>query len=763
MSKISRFCDSIIESAWLLALIITPIFFMVEANHNFELPKIYIFRSIIWFAVTAWVIKALFMGYFQPNKYSLNKKQFFQSIKLSVIFENPVLFFTIGLFFVYLVSSSLSISPRTSFLGIEPRLNGFITIITYLMFFAILVGNIKKQEQFDRIVTIITLDCFLIDGYALLQYLHLDPFSWPIVEGSSRIISTIGQPIFTAAFLAMASFLILPNGINSANKFFLSFQSSSHPNKTDYALSKKEKSGKTKSLIDFLLYIFIFIFNLVSIWFTVSRGPILGLICGLVCFFILYLYIFRSKKLLVSTIISILIILSFLAILNIPTGPLQSLRDKSVVGPLGHLLDTQTGTGQTRVLIWQGMAKLTALHPPLEYPDHTVDNLNPIRWLTGYGSDTLALAFEGYYNQQMYLLESPFAIYDRAHNRFWDVYYFYGISGILAEYGLTISLIMLCLQKLELIINNKDKYWFWFLSVFGGLSGILIPFIISKPEFIGISSHLGVMLGLIVIIIQNILFRFNFSKTEDCNQKLIIIGLLASLVTHHIELSTGILTITSSILFWGISALVLVFDKIIPEEMHLSNNTSTLYDRTGYGIIVILLCVIIFTFGSNFIVNFQAQVETFSIMRDSLLSISIPVYHYSPGIFLLLIGTLVFGALLLQNQKQVSWQQFFNYFISAITIVFVFSFFLLLIRAAQLIEPDQVINGETAVLGKISNWNWLTTSIFLSIFFFLILLALILFYHSSSNSQNSDKYIFLKKQNKNPLQLIVMFCLCEFR
>jgi len=47
---------------------------------------------------------------------------------------------------------------------------------------------------------------------------------------------------------------------------------------------------------------------------------------------------------------------------------MERLRETPYVGRLGKVLQTETGTGKVRVLIWQGVTEMISPHDPLVYP-----------------------------------------------------------------------------------------------------------------------------------------------------------------------------------------------------------------------------------------------------------------------------------------------------------------------------------------------------------------------------------------------------------
>jgi len=56
-SKLSQWCDRLIEAGWLAAIIVTPLFFNIYSSRVFEPDKLTTLRSIALVMATAWIIK----------------------------------------------------------------------------------------------------------------------------------------------------------------------------------------------------------------------------------------------------------------------------------------------------------------------------------------------------------------------------------------------------------------------------------------------------------------------------------------------------------------------------------------------------------------------------------------------------------------------------------------------------------------------------------------------------------------------------------
>ena len=61
-TKLSRFCDGIMEAAWLAAVILVPIFFNIYSSRIFEPDKIALLRSLALVILLAWLVKLIEQG-----------------------------------------------------------------------------------------------------------------------------------------------------------------------------------------------------------------------------------------------------------------------------------------------------------------------------------------------------------------------------------------------------------------------------------------------------------------------------------------------------------------------------------------------------------------------------------------------------------------------------------------------------------------------------------------------------------------------------
>ena len=66
-TKLSTFCDKVIEAGWLAALVTVPLFFNIYSARTFEPDKITLLRSIASVMILAWIISVVEKGMGDTN------------------------------------------------------------------------------------------------------------------------------------------------------------------------------------------------------------------------------------------------------------------------------------------------------------------------------------------------------------------------------------------------------------------------------------------------------------------------------------------------------------------------------------------------------------------------------------------------------------------------------------------------------------------------------------------------------------------------
>ncbi|MGB9613585.1 MAG: hypothetical protein ACPL4K_05390, partial [Candidatus Margulisiibacteriota bacterium] len=97
--------------------------------------------------------------------------------------------------------------PYTSFVGFYGRFEGLSTWFLFGLLFFIATNYLHTPEQLKRIIVCVVSAGVLMSIYGVIQRHELDPYLWGGVVTWQRVIGTIGQPNFLAAYVIMAFFL----------------------------------------------------------------------------------------------------------------------------------------------------------------------------------------------------------------------------------------------------------------------------------------------------------------------------------------------------------------------------------------------------------------------------------------------------------------------------------------------------------------------------------------------------------------------------
>ena len=223
------------------------------------------------------------------------------------------------------------------------------------MIIAILTAaHLRTPEQLRRLQHTIIITSLPITIYGVIQHYDIDPLPWG-GDVTRRIAANAGNAIFLAAYLIMAFFFTLERVYNS---FALLLGSNSQEEQETQELPVALVGGA---------YLFILMVQSLAIFWTQSRGPLLGLFAGLYLFVLLLFTALRPKQYRLLTIGWVGIgLLGALALVLLNTSAIgNAVRSVPSLARLGTLLDMESNTAQVRALIWEGAAEMTAPHPPL--------------------------------------------------------------------------------------------------------------------------------------------------------------------------------------------------------------------------------------------------------------------------------------------------------------------------------------------------------------------------------------------------------------
>jgi tetratricopeptide (TPR) repeat protein/O-antigen ligase len=560
-TRLSLLCEKVIEAGWLAAVVLVPLFFNPYSYRSFEPDKTTLLRSIALVMVLAWLVKLIEEGGGWKGERGRGRREGGGGkgeVRPSSILYLPFSIFpplvmpALLLALVYLLTTVTSIVPRLSFWGSYQRLQGTYTTLSYLVIFLLSLLTLRTREQLERLITVILLTSLPISLYGIMQHYGLDPIAWSGAAGevTLRVISTMGNPIFVAAYLIM----VVPLTLSRLVRLNL-------------------LSGGGRQATDVLLagyYALLLLAQLLCIFFTQSRGPLMGLLGG-VLLFPLLLAIVRGNKQAKWAIVAVAVLFGlFLMVLNVPHSPLEPIRTLPYMGLLGRVLDIQSKTVRQRMLAWEGVIELSAA--------------DPLRTLIGYGPESMIVAFNPHFRPELASLMIG-ETFDRAHNEALDVLATTGLIGLVVYLLLFGSLFYYGLKGLGLIQGSRQRLKFLVLWLGGGLAGGLLPWLVEgKWRFFGVGLALGTIAGFAIYLILYPLAQPRREDTGQFHRSLpsirlrhlrtsILAALLAAVMAHFIEIQSGIAVVATRTYFWLYVALIVVLGFYQPGFLPVEGTT----------------------------------------------------------------------------------------------------------------------------------------------------------------------------------------------
>jgi len=520
-TKLGLFCDKLIEAGWLAAAIVIPLFMNVHSQRSFESDKIALLRSIVLVMFVAWVIKMLEAGNWKLEAGNQRPATRFRALKI------PLVFSALLLAMVHIFTTITSIVPRLSLWGSYQRMQGTYTILSYIVVFFLILHTLRTWEQLDRLITVALLTSLPISLYGLMQHFGVDPFIWAGVP-AHRVVSTMGNPIFVAAYLIMVVPLTMRQLAKSLS-----------------ALLTGKEEGAT-SIILATCYFFLLAIQLICIVLTQSRGPLIGLVGGFFFFLLLMAVSRRKKGLGVTIILGSMGIILFLAILNLPKTPLEPLKE---VPYFQRLLTMELGG---RLYIWEGAVSTIVA--------------DPVRAVIGHGPESIQIALNPHLSADFVRRHGVGKTADRCHNETFDVLITTGLMGLVTYLLLFGGLFYCGLRWLGLIANPRQRALFIALLMLGGFFGAVVPWVIKDTfTFAGLGIPAGILVALVIYLVISLFYQQK-GNVQNSGKQLLLIVLFSAIVAHFIEIQFGIAIAATRLYFWVYAALMTAVALFLQEE-----------------------------------------------------------------------------------------------------------------------------------------------------------------------------------------------------
>lgn len=269
-SRLTRWCDAFLEACWLVAILVTPLFFNIHSERVFEPDKIALLRSIALVMVAIWIVRLI-------DQQAWRNIGRFRFSNPDAIWHKPFVLPVAGLILVYLLSTIFSINPWVSWSGSYQRLQGTYTTLSYIAFFGIMATTIRRPEQVRRVINTVIAASIPVALYGMVQHFGHDPLPWG-GNVQDRVAGSMGNAIFIAGYLIMVIPLTLSRIIDAFNNIL------------------GEEKLDAADIIRASVYIFILAIQLLTLYWSGSRGPLIGLAVGLFSFTLVLLVSLRNSR-----------------------------------------------------------------------------------------------------------------------------------------------------------------------------------------------------------------------------------------------------------------------------------------------------------------------------------------------------------------------------------------------------------------------------------------------------------------------------------
>lgn len=184
----SRYFDFVVELLILIVVFLVPTVYDRRIGIVFSGTKLPTIRILMLLILSVWSCKILI---FREHKF------------VRSLLDWPVASYMLAV----TVATITSVNFLVSFMGFYGRFEGLSTWYVYGLLYFVTLNFIKTKEQFRRVFMAVISAATLMSIYGIIQRFFWDPYAWGGVITWQRVIATIGQPNFLAAYVIMAFFM----------------------------------------------------------------------------------------------------------------------------------------------------------------------------------------------------------------------------------------------------------------------------------------------------------------------------------------------------------------------------------------------------------------------------------------------------------------------------------------------------------------------------------------------------------------------------
>ncbi|MDO8885926.1 O-antigen ligase family protein [Candidatus Oleimmundimicrobium sp.] len=390
----------------------------------YNLPKIVFLHMTTLIMLSIWFYEVVRDGYFVYHRTSMDLPLFLLALTI-------------------ILSTIFSVNPLISIFGQYRRFEGLPALLNYIILFYLAFYFFREEKQIKWLATSFVAASFLASIYGIAQYFGLEFLHVASQPFGIRIFSSLGNPVFLAAFLAMSipiTIVLFSYVKDSLQRFFLA---------------------------TFLLT------ELACLFLTYSRGGWLGFLAGAV-----FLIVFIGKQFLQKRKVFIVPVCCFLMLILISTFFLGSFKKDTSSSQLSRIASSfalKEGTVGTRLSIWESTVRMIADRPVL-----------------GYGPELFRTVFPSYRSLTFIRIEGEKAMPDRAHNDFLQIAAGTGLLGF-AFYLWVLVAFFLSAKILLKKVRGSSSY-----LLFVGILAACVAYIVQiqfEPSMVGVTPLFWLLMG----------------------------------------------------------------------------------------------------------------------------------------------------------------------------------------------------------------------------------------------------------------------------
>ncbi|MBU0686440.1 MAG: O-antigen ligase family protein [Candidatus Margulisbacteria bacterium] len=517
----SKYFDIAIEVLFFAIIFLAPTIFDRRIGIVFSLTKATAIYSFLAVILGVWAIKILITG---EHKF----------IKLPTNW--PVLSYVLAC----TVATITSVNVYVSLVGFYGRYEGLITLYTYALLFFIASNYIFNLDLLKRMIATVACAGTMMAVYSIVQRMGIDPYAWGGVPTRARVIATIGQPNFAAAYVVMAFMLVL-GFLFHEKKLAGAVQPKKNAAKMNWLEQLSIVSYYLIAQITFLVMIYnlsarnallwyigfavitisalFFAYNFeklkgillnivlfvsavmlyISLLYTQSRGGYMGFFVGLFLFFLLIdkQVLFRNWKK-IGILFILISLITFYVFVFAKESPLERFtKEVKFESPVAEEIETKdavkvekkmilSGAAGSRTETWKSGFKIIS-----EYP------------FFGIGPEVLKMVFPRYETWHFRFREAFHVKQDRCHNSIFDQ----GVTRGMVSLSLYVFLLFLVFkggyQSLKGAAIEKRIF-------IAALIAAMASYIVQNQFSFGV-----VAIGSLFWIMMGVTSRFSFVPEEE--------------------------------------------------------------------------------------------------------------------------------------------------------------------------------------------------------------------------------------------------------